>query len=159
MATTYGGHGLGGYGRSSFDEQPFANTYATPGWQRAQQRWARGEATRSAPHLVEGEMTARETEGGGFARGERIFHQKFGYGRIRAVDGNKLVLEGDLAYADLYKTNVRVSEYQSGTVNIKNGTVQGDQNHPTWNEALVSVRSTVNTHIDNVTVRDGNSMG
>ena len=60
MATTYGGHGLGGYGRSSFDEQPFANTYATPGWQRAQQRWARGEATRSAPHLVEGEMTARE---------------------------------------------------------------------------------------------------
>ena len=97
MATTYGGHGLGGYGRSSFDEQPFANTYATPGWQRAQQRWARGEATRSAPHLVEGEMTARETEGGGFARGERIFHQKFGYGRIRAVDGNKLTIDFDKA--------------------------------------------------------------
>ncbi|MBM3519969.1 MAG: ATP-dependent DNA helicase [Alphaproteobacteria bacterium] len=97
MTTTYGGHGLGSYGRSSFDEQPFANTYATPGWQRAQQRWARGEAARSTPHLVEGEMTARETEGGGFARGERVFHQKFGYGRIRAVDGNKLTIDFDKA--------------------------------------------------------------
>ena len=30
------------------------------------------------------------TESQGYAAGDRIFHQKFGYGRIRAVDGDKL---------------------------------------------------------------------
>lgn len=79
--------------------------------------------------------------------------------KVVAVNGSTLVLEGDLAYADLYKTNVRASEFQSGTVNITNGTVRGDQTHSSWNEALVSVRSAVGTHIDGLTVRDGNSMG
>lgn len=79
--------------------------------------------------------------------------------KVLAVNGSTLILEGDLAYADLYKTNVRASEFQSGTVNITNGTVRGDQTHSSWNEALVSVRSTVGTHIDGLTVRDGNSMG
>ena len=27
-----------------------------------------------------------------FKRGERIFHQKFGYGRIETIDGNKLTV-------------------------------------------------------------------
>ena len=27
-----------------------------------------------------------------FKRGERIFHQKFGYGRIEAIEGNKLTV-------------------------------------------------------------------
>ena len=98
MANSYGGHGLGGFGASRFDkEAPFTNTYATPGWQRAQERWSKGEASRSTPHFIEGEMTARETEGGGFAKGERIFHQKFGYGLIRSVDGNKLTIDFDKA--------------------------------------------------------------
>ncbi|NML96248.1 type I secretion C-terminal target domain-containing protein [Novosphingobium olei] len=79
--------------------------------------------------------------------------------KVVGIDGNKLVLEGTLLYENLYKTNIRVSEFQSGDVSIKNGTVQGDQSNPTWNDPLVSVRSTVNTHIDHVTVRDGNSMG
>ena len=39
MANSYGGYGLGSYGGSRFEERkPFANTYATPGWQRAQER-------------------------------------------------------------------------------------------------------------------------
>ncbi len=98
MANSYGGHGLGSYGASRFDEsQPFTNTYATPGWQRAQQRWSKGEAARSTPQFIEGEMTARETEGQGFEPGERIFHEKFGYGKIRGVDGNKLTIDFDKA--------------------------------------------------------------
>jgi DNA helicase-2/ATP-dependent DNA helicase PcrA len=98
LATSYGGYGLGSYGASRFDEQtPFANSYATPGWQRAQERWASGKASRSSPHLIEGEMTARETEGSGFAGGERVFHQKFGYGRITSVDGNKLTIDFEKA--------------------------------------------------------------
>ena len=84
MATSYGGFGLGTYGKSRFDEQtqPFGNTYATPGWQRAQQRWAKGKATRSTPHFIEGEMVARETDAVKYAKGERVFHEKFGYGVI-----------------------------------------------------------------------------
>ncbi|MBL28779.1 MAG: DNA helicase II [Rhodospirillaceae bacterium] len=35
-------------------------------------------------------VTYAEHEEGTFAVGGRVFHQKFGYGRIRAVDGNKL---------------------------------------------------------------------
>jgi DNA helicase-2/ATP-dependent DNA helicase PcrA len=32
-----------------------------------------------------------------FVTGERIFHQKFGYGRIIEVDGNKLTIEFEKA--------------------------------------------------------------
>ena len=97
MANNYGGYGLGSYGKSRFDDQPFTNTYATPGWQRAQQRWSKGESARSTPHFIEGEMTARETENSSFERGDRVFHQKFGYGRIGGVDGNKLTIDFDKA--------------------------------------------------------------
>ena len=30
---------------------------------------------------------------GGFAVGDRVFHQKFGYGTVRAVEDNKLAVE------------------------------------------------------------------
>ena len=100
MATSYGGFGLGTYGKSRFDDQtakPFGNTYATPGWQRAQQRWSEGKATRSTPHFIEGEMVARDTDAVKFAKGERVFHEKFGYGVISAVEGNKLTIDFDKA--------------------------------------------------------------
>ena len=98
MANSYGGYGLGSNGGSRFEErQPFSNTYATPGWQRAQQAYAKGEGLRSTPRILEGELVARETEGKGFSEGERVFHQKFGYGRITRVDGNKLTIDFDKA--------------------------------------------------------------
>jgi DNA helicase II / ATP-dependent DNA helicase PcrA len=34
---------------------------------------------------------------GGFARGDRIFHQKFGYGTVRAIEDNKLAISFDKA--------------------------------------------------------------
>ncbi|MGE4246842.1 MAG: 3'-5' exonuclease, partial [Parvibaculaceae bacterium] len=95
MSTSYGGYGLGS---SRFETaQPFQNTYATPGWQRARQVWERGEALRSTPRLIEGELVARDTGAAPFELGERIFHQKFGYGLITAVDGNKLTVDFDKA--------------------------------------------------------------
>ncbi|MCB1377176.1 MAG: ATP-binding domain-containing protein, partial [Alphaproteobacteria bacterium] len=98
MATSYGGHGLGSFGTSRFDsQQPFTNTYATPGWQRAQERWSKGGSARSTPHFIEGEMVARETDAVRYDLGERVFHQKFGYGLIRAIDGNKLTIDFDKA--------------------------------------------------------------
>ena len=33
----------------------------------------------------------------GWSRGDRVFHQKFGYGQVRAVEGNKLVVSFDKA--------------------------------------------------------------
>jgi DNA helicase-2/ATP-dependent DNA helicase PcrA len=40
-----GGAGMSGYGASRFDEMNFGSNYSTPGWQRAQQRKARGETS------------------------------------------------------------------------------------------------------------------
>ncbi|WP_119268284.1 ATP-dependent helicase [Taklimakanibacter deserti] len=99
MANSYGGYGIGSYGESRFAERttPFSNTYDTPGWQRAQRAYARGEAMRSAPHIIEGQLVARETEGKNIERGTRVFHQKFGYGRVTHVDGNKLTIDFDKA--------------------------------------------------------------
>jgi DNA helicase-2/ATP-dependent DNA helicase PcrA len=36
---------MSGYGASRFDEMNFGSNYSTPGWQRAQQRKARGETS------------------------------------------------------------------------------------------------------------------
>ena len=32
-----------------------------------------------------------------YARGDRVFHQKFGYGKVSGVEGNKLTVEFDNA--------------------------------------------------------------
>jgi DNA helicase-2/ATP-dependent DNA helicase PcrA len=98
MSNSYGGFGLGSYGQSRFDDrQPFANTYDTPGWQRAQDRWAKGDSARSTPHFIEGKLTANEADVTDFEIGHRVFHEKFGYGRISRVDGNKLTIDFDKA--------------------------------------------------------------
>ncbi|HUQ36887.1 MAG TPA: UvrD-helicase domain-containing protein [Aestuariivirga sp.] len=98
MSNSFGGHSLGGYGASRFDEvKPFTNTYATPGWQRAQERWSKGEGLRSTPKFIEGEMVTHGEENPALTKGTRIFHQKFGYGRITSVDGNKLTIDFDKA--------------------------------------------------------------
>ena len=52
---------------------------------------------RSTPHIIEGQLVARETEGAAIERGDRVFHQKFGYGRVTRVDGNKLTIDFDKA--------------------------------------------------------------
>jgi DNA helicase-2/ATP-dependent DNA helicase PcrA len=99
MATTYGGYGLGSYGKSRFDDEPapFGASYSTPGWQRAQARWSDGTAARSTPSFGTGEMVARGSGTVRYATGERVFHEKFGYGEIRAVEGNKLTIDFDKA--------------------------------------------------------------
>ncbi|AMS41760.1 ATP-dependent helicase [Aminobacter aminovorans] len=125
---SYGGYGGGRqnpYGASRFDsvgEKSFSNTYATPGWQRAQQN--RTEATdrnwgSRSGHSVErigygetdsgfgagrgsvkgrtidGELVAKSvaTEPSRFEVGDRVFHQKFGNGNIANIDGNKLTID------------------------------------------------------------------
>ncbi|MGB3898528.1 MAG: UvrD-helicase domain-containing protein [Mesorhizobium sp.] len=104
----------------------FSNSYATPGWQRAQQNrteaTSRNWGTRSGHQVerigygetdsgygagrgsvkgrtIDGELVAKsvaETPSP-FSVGERVFHQKFGNGNIAAIEGNKLTIDFDKA--------------------------------------------------------------
>jgi DNA helicase-2/ATP-dependent DNA helicase PcrA len=58
-----------------------------------------GRATRSrAPLTIEGELVAKSTgTASDFAVGDRVFHQKFGNGNVRHVEGNKLTIYFDRA--------------------------------------------------------------
>ncbi|WP_135210980.1 ATP-dependent helicase [Vitreimonas flagellata] len=87
-------------GASRFDSfapgAGFNSAYQSPGWKRAQERGA----FQSKPPMIEGEarLVARSGDADShFKRGDRIFHQKFGYGRIRGVEGNKLTVDFDKA--------------------------------------------------------------
>lgn len=85
--------------KSRWDDAPsFGAGYSSPGWQRAKAFTAR-QTPRSAHArhaVIEGDgrliATADPKSGAGWARGERVFHQKFGYGSIRTIEGNKLVV-------------------------------------------------------------------
>ena len=90
----------GGYGMSRFDERttPFTGQYDTPGWQRAQRRQKSGQQAKRGPVTIEGELVASSAaDGSGLKIGERVFHQKFGYGAVRTIDGNKLIVDFDKA--------------------------------------------------------------
>ena len=104
----YGGGGGGQVGstptaRSRFDEPAagFQSGYTTPGWQRAKEQWSREDRTASkprAPLTLEGELVASSTgQRAGYALGERVFHEKFGYGVVAEIDGNKLTIDFDKA--------------------------------------------------------------
>jgi DNA helicase-2/ATP-dependent DNA helicase PcrA len=113
--------GASGYGPSRFDNvESFGSSYSTPGWQRAQANRARGQGgrnggqagggfnesqspfssrgdtwsrTKRAPMTIEGELVAKSTgTTSEFSLHDRVFHQKFGYGQVVRVDGNKLTI-------------------------------------------------------------------
>ncbi|MGC6518342.1 MAG: ATP-dependent helicase [Candidatus Puniceispirillaceae bacterium] len=65
-----------------------------PGWQRAASR--KGQMT-GTPPARDAEGWTPQTGSSAFAKGERVFHQKFGMGNIRAVEGDKLEIAFDRA--------------------------------------------------------------
>ncbi len=89
------------YGASRFEEAApvFESSYETPGWQRAQSQWRKqGGRARRGPAEIEGELVASSTGAtAAFDIGARVFHQKFGYGDVTEVDGNKLTVDFDKA--------------------------------------------------------------
>jgi DNA helicase-2/ATP-dependent DNA helicase PcrA len=100
--------GAGGGGFSAGSQ----STYSTPGWQRAQQNFkpdpgpreqrgspkSRPASGSGGPITIEGELIASSTgHVSEFNVGERIFHEKFGYGRIAEIDGNKLTINFEKA--------------------------------------------------------------
>jgi DNA helicase-2/ATP-dependent DNA helicase PcrA len=112
-----GGGALGG---------DYGSTYDSPGWRRAQARKKEAEgfaegyrAYRAGPEpgsreyrraaaglsprgpVIDGTArtvsTAEPASTSAFELGERVFHQKFGYGRIVAIEGNKLLVDFEKA--------------------------------------------------------------
>ncbi len=64
-----------------------ANVYNSPGWRRLQARsGARGVSQPTEARNITIDMTATSS----FSMGERVFHQKFGYGAIKGIEGDKL---------------------------------------------------------------------
>jgi DNA helicase II / ATP-dependent DNA helicase PcrA len=99
MSNSYGGHDLGTFGTSRFDQAATfgQGSYSTPGWKRAQQRKDAGDIPRNSQRFIEGELTASSAKPSEFVTGDRVFHQKFGYGAITSVEGNKLTVDFEKA--------------------------------------------------------------
>ena len=89
----YGGGVKEGGGR--WDEVNYGSGYDSPGWRRAQSR-GYGGGPPGRTHIIEGEgrlvAVSAPASPSAFAPGSRVFHQKFGYGAVRAVEGNKLTV-------------------------------------------------------------------
>ncbi len=92
----------GGYGAASgqvsstrVDERVAqANTYNSPGWKRMQSR----SAERGLSQPRESRNTIIDLEAvSSFTLGERVFHQKFGYGIVQDIEGDKLEIAFDKA--------------------------------------------------------------
>ena len=90
--------GQGGSGRGGFDEEqsPFSSSRSDAssrgGFSGGFGRNRRG------PMTIEGELVAKSTgTASEFALDERVFHQKFGYGHVVKIDGNKLTIAFDKA--------------------------------------------------------------
>ncbi len=85
-----GGYGAAAqnYGASNIETRVAeANVYNSPGWKRLQSR--AGQRGTSQPR--ESRNTVIDSQAiSAFTVGERVFHQKFGYGRIEAIEGDKL---------------------------------------------------------------------
>src|SRR3989338_3397898 len=82
------------YGAALEDRAIKADVYNSPGWKRMQDRGAQRPMSqpRESRH-----MTIDAEAVSSFVIGERVFHQKFGYGEIIAIEGDKLDVEFDHA--------------------------------------------------------------
>ncbi|WP_292053314.1 MULTISPECIES: ATP-dependent helicase [unclassified Brevundimonas] len=90
--------------RSRWDDAPtFSGSYGSPGWKRGQANAASASSQPAYARraVIEGEgkliASADPKSGAGFKRGDRVFHQKFGYGSVKSTEGNKLIVGFDKA--------------------------------------------------------------
>ena len=101
-----GGYGAAGMGASAnpvvqemegsdiFDRASKADVYNSPGWKRLQERSAkRGLGQPSEQRNMTIDMNVISS----FSLGDRVFHQKFGYGEVMNIVGEKLDIEFDKA--------------------------------------------------------------
>ena len=81
-------------GSDIFDRASKADVYNSPGWKRLQERSAkRGIGQPSEQRNMTIDMNVISS----FSLGDRVFHQKFGYGEVMNIEGEKLDIEFDKA--------------------------------------------------------------
>ena len=105
----------GGYGaaqpsgvRSGVEERAArADAYNSPGWQRMQARANARPVSQPRSAVIEATATSS------FALGDRVFHQKFGYGAVIGIEGDKL----EIAFEKAGPKKV-VARYLSGADDI-----------------------------------------
>jgi DNA helicase-2/ATP-dependent DNA helicase PcrA len=84
----YGAAAPGAEVQSTIDQRVAdANVYNSPGWKRMQAR--AGQRPVSQPRETRAQ-TIDMTAVSAFTVGDRVFHQKFGYGAVTAIEGDKL---------------------------------------------------------------------
>ena len=82
-----GGFGAAGIASSIEARAASADVYNSPGWRRMQERAGmRGTGQPQEARNITIDMTAVSA----FVLDDRVFHQKFGYGRVIGVEGDKL---------------------------------------------------------------------
>lgn len=69
------------------------SSYESPGWKRLQKNAV--SESKGANTIIEGkaDLIATNAGGSGFKIGQRVFHDKFGYGKVAAAEGNKLTVK------------------------------------------------------------------
>ncbi len=83
----YGAAAPGGMGTGMEDRVASADGYNSPGWKRLQAR----SQTRGLGQPKEARNTVIDLEAvSSFTQGDRVFHQKFGYGAVTEIEGDKL---------------------------------------------------------------------
>jgi DNA helicase-2/ATP-dependent DNA helicase PcrA len=92
----YGGnYGASAPRGSALEERAAAaSTYNSPGWRRMSERRGTkglGQPREARDLVIDAKAVSR------FEAGDRVFHQKFGYGRITAIEGDKLTIDFDKA--------------------------------------------------------------
>jgi DNA helicase-2/ATP-dependent DNA helicase PcrA len=97
-----GSHGGSGPGFEHVSEpaSPMASSYSSPGWKRYQANTQSGG--RSKPPTINARANLIESgnigdTNGKWKPGDRVFHDKFGYGRVKRADGAKLTVKFDKA--------------------------------------------------------------
>ena len=89
-----GGYGAVGMNSSLHDEAMAADAYDSPGWKRLQSNSKRSILRKPKDN---GNFTIDSTASSVFVIGDRVFHQKFGYGEIQNIEGDKLQIDFEKA--------------------------------------------------------------
>ena len=89
-----GGYGAVGMNSSLEEEAMAADGYDSPGWKRLQNNSKRSML--GQPKDIKN-LIIDATASSIFEVGDRVFHQKFGYGNIQDIEGDKLQIEFDKA--------------------------------------------------------------
>ncbi|MBU3259351.1 UvrD-helicase domain-containing protein [Roseovarius sp. PS-C2] len=89
------GAAAGGAAQSGLEQRVAeANVYNSPGWRRLQERAAERPASQprgAKSSVIDAQAVSAHTVG------ERVFHQKFGYGAIIGIEGDKLEIDFEKA--------------------------------------------------------------